>query len=194
MRRLVATLPPLLLLLGCVAAGTSEGSRFWALPKPENLGPKVRVFLPVELRTPRVVTFDASGAPVNRDLDRWATPLASALAGLISEELLIGLPVREAVVEFRELRVQAGGDVAIAASYRMTVWSLEGGPDVTLEGRTRGFIYQGNSGGDETETERIVGAYASAARMLAADMRKAFDRQDEDGVAKPEAAVTVPGK
>ena len=183
-----------LILAGCLVPGTSESSRLWDLRAPANAGPKVRVFLPVELRTPRVMAADPSGAPVNRDLDRWATPLASALAGLISEELLIGLPVREAVVDFRRLHVEADGDVAIEVSYHMTVRSFEGGPDVTLEGGMRGFIHAGTSGDVETEKERIVGAYESAARRVAADMRKAFDRQSNGEVAKPTEGVTVPGK
>ena len=181
------------LLAGCLSPGISETSRLWSLPPAATSGPRVRVFLPVELRTPKVVAADGSGSPVHRDLDRWATPLAEALAGLISEELLIGLTVREAVVDFRKLRVDASGDVAIEATYRMTVRSFEGGPDVTLDGSTGGFIHKGGSD-DETEKARILGAYESAARMVAADMRKAFDRQDEDKVAKPAPAVTVPGK
>lgn len=181
------------LLAGCLAPGTSDTSRLWSLPPAATAGPKVRVFLPAELRTPRVVAADASGAPVSRDLDRWATPLAEALAGLISEELLIGLPVREAVVDIRKLRVDANGDAAVEASYRMTVRSFEGGPDITLEGIGTFRIHKGADSG-ETEKRRILGAYESAARLIAEGMRKDYDRQSNGEVAKPSAGVTVPGK
>ena len=181
------------LLTGCLAPGTSETSRLWSLPPAASAGPKVRVFLPAELRTPKVVAGDASGAPVHRDLDRWATPLAEALAGLISEELLIGLPVREAVIDVRKLRVDARGDAAVEASYRMTVRSFEGGPDITLEGIRTFRIHKGADSG-ETEKQRILGAYESAARLIAEGMRKDYDRQSNGEVAKPSEGVTVPGK
>lgn len=179
------------LLAGCLAPGTSDASRAWNLPSAEQVGPKVRVFLPTELRTPRVVAGDAVGTPVARDLDRWSVPLHTGLEELISERLLIGLSIRDVVVEFRMLRVDAGGNCRVIADYRANTWSFVGGPDVEIKGIVIAEI-SGISG--ESERERIVQGYVDAARTVANRIREDYEQQGKGEVAKPPAPVSVPGK
>lgn len=184
---------PALLLAGCLAPGVSETSRVWELPRPEHAGPPVKVFLPSELRTPRVVATDASGARVDRDLDRWAEPLHAGMARLISGHLLLGLPIRAATVEFRTLRVSAAGHYELEAAYRITTWSFEGGPDLEMEGAVTCTL----DGGDKAPRkglEEAVWAYAYAAKTVADHIRSDYLRKANGEVAKPVPAVTVPGK
>lgn len=194
MRRLLATLP-VLLLLGCLAPGTSDAPRVWNLPDPEHRGAPVRVFLPLELRTPRVVAGDIAGAPVARDFDRWGRPLAGSLGGLISGHLLAGLPLREAVVEFRTLRVDASGRFRAAGSYRLTTFSLPDGPDREIEGTFDLFLLaRSGDSGPGSDRERIVDAYAGVAKAVADDMRGDVEREAQGEIANPAAPSTVPTK
>jgi hypothetical protein len=185
-----AALLACLALAGCLSVGGSDEPRLWELPRPEQPGPPVRVFLPLELRTPRVVAADASGAPVARDFDRWALPLHESMARLISEQLVIGLPVRRATVTFQTLRVNTKGDGELAATYRVTFWSFVGGPDIERDGRVDASL----GGGEGGRLEDAVAAYAWAARAVAKRIRSDYEQAAEAEVAKPTPAVTVPGK
>jgi hypothetical protein len=175
---------------GCLPVGDSDAPRLWELPRPEHEGPPVRVFLPVDLRTPRVVAADPSGAPVARDFDRWALPLHESMARIISEQLVIGLPVRRATVNFQTLRVNTKGDGELAATYRVILWSFVGGPDIERDGR----IVASLGGGEGEGLEDAVTAYAWAARTVAKRIRSDYEQAAEAEVAKPASAVTVPGK
>lgn len=180
-------------LAGCLSPGVSDTSRTWELPRSEHAGPPVKVFLPPELRTPRIVAADTSWNPVSRDFDRWGTPLGEAMARRISGHLLTGLPIRKATVEFRNLRVNAAGHYELEAAYRVTTRSFEGGPDLEMEGvvkRTLG----GDSGKGREGVEEAVLAYAEAARTVADQIRSDYLRKANGEVAKPVPAVTVPGK
>ncbi len=175
---------------GCLPVGDSDAPRLWELPRPEHEGPPVRVFLPVDLRTPRVVAADPSGAPVARDFDRWGMPLHEAMARIVSEQLAIGLPVRRASVTFQTLRVNTKGDGELAATYRVVLWSFTGGPDIEREGRVNASL----GGGEGDGLEDAVTAYAWAARTVAKRIRSDYEQAAEAEVAKPAPAVTVPAK
>jgi hypothetical protein len=184
------TLLACLALAGCLPVGDSDPPRLWELPRPEHEGPPVKVFLPVELRTPRVVAADPSGALVMRDFDRWGMPLHDAMARILSEQLVIGLPVRRASVNFQTLRVNTKGDCELAATYKVTFWSFAGGPDIAREGRVNASL----GGGEGEGLEDAVAAYAWAAKTVAKRIRSDYEQEAEAEVAKPAPTVTVPSK
>lgn len=178
-----------LALAGCLAPGDSELTRTWSLPVPAGTGPKVQVFLPAELRTPRLVAGDAEGRPVPRDLDRWEKPLSQAMARTISAGLL-DAGLSRVIVELEELKVDAAG--RFRAVYRATL-TLSGPPGVPdlewkVGGGSAGITSEGEEGVD-----RAVRAYAAAAQTLAADILVAL-RVAKGEIANPDAAVTVPGQ
>ncbi len=182
---------PALLLAGCLAPGVSETSRAWQLPRSEHAGPPVKVFLPSELRTPRVVAADTSGARVERDLDRWESPLPAALGDLISAALPDDAGIRSVVVEFRSLRVDARGGLSLSADYRLTLRRGAEGSEFPLSGTLSHAVAE-QAG--EGERERILAAYADAARAVGTHLADILANEANGEVAKPAPAVTVPGK
>ncbi len=184
-------LPFLLLagLAGCLNPGASEPARLWSLPPTAEGDAVVRVFLPSELRTPRVIVADDEGRPVHRDLDRWETSLADGLARHMADSLR-GSGLRQATVEVEELRVDETGRHAVRFRARASLAREDGAPDLELAvaGSTQGATEAGDEG-----LARAMRAYAAAARAMAGEIRAAIE-EAKGGVAKPAPAVTVPGK
>lgn len=185
-------LPGLLVLAalaGCLNPGASEPARLWSLPPASPGDATVRVFLPAELRTPRVVVGDKKGLPVHRDLDRWEAPLADGLARHMAS-VLRGAGLRQVVVEIGELRVDETGRYAGRFRASVLLERGDGVPDleIAVEGATQGSSETGERG-----LPRAMEAYASAAAAMGGDIRAAVDEAKGE-VAKPAPAVTVPGK
>ena len=179
-----------LLLAGCLAPGRSEASRIWELPRPEGTGPSVKVFLPAELRTPRVVADDTQGPHVIRDFDRWGTPLHEALARLISGHLRIEPSVRSAVVEFRVLRVDTSASMEIAADYQVAIRTSSGEPDLVRQGK----IALNQKGDKDAGLETAVATYAAVAQAVTDAIRSELAEAANGEVAKPAAPVSVPAR
>jgi hypothetical protein len=178
-------------LAGCLSPGVSDASRVWELPKPGPAGPPVKVFLPSELRTPRVIATGDTGAWVARDLDRWASPLPSALGRLIAAELPADAGIRSALVEFRTLRVDARGGLSLVADYRLDLRRGADSSAFTLSGNLTHDVAE-HAG--EGERRRILAAYAGAARAVGTHLAGSLRGETNGEVAKPAPGVTVPGK
>lgn len=176
-------------LTGCLVPGSSETSHLWSLPETSQGDANVRVFLPAELRTPRVVAADAGGAALPRDLDRWETPLSSGLARHLAAGLR-GLGLREAIVRVEALRVDTAGGFHGSFRAQLRLDRPPGTPDLELA--TAGS-FTGETDVGERGLGRAVGAYAAAAAAMSAEIGAAI-REAKGEVAKPVPAVTVPGK
>lgn len=176
----------LLSLAGCLPVGESERPSEWSLDMP-SASPAfpVRVFLPSELRRPSVVTQEPGDAPLVHPLDRWSTPLAAQLARVVGAEL-VGLPLRSVTVSFR--RLEAGREGARRAEASVDVQFAAAGAALVLEERQSGATeMEHNSLGNAVE------AYQAAGRALGRAIRARVEAE-LGVVAKPDGAVTVPGK
>jgi len=187
------TRPALLALIaclaGCLVPGSSDTPRLWSMPEAPAGDAPVRVFLPAELRTPRVVAGDADGLARARDLDRWEVPLASGLARQLAADLR-GLGLRETIVRVEELRVDTAGNHRGRFRAQLRLARPAGTPDLELAvaGSVSGSTEHGEAGID-----RAIRAYAAAATAMAGEIAAAV-RESKGEVAKPVPAVTVPGK
>lgn len=178
-----------LALAGCLSPGDSEPSHTWEIDdKPTTASPvRVKVALPSVLRRPTLVTYDGT-VPVHHDLDRWATPLDDALARQIASDLS-ELRLSEVIVDVQRLEVTNQGKVILLFAARMTP---SDGTGIQLRAQSE-LIELTVEFGEQVDLRANVHAYSKVHGAISARIRE-YLADEQGGVAKPPATVTVPGK
>ena len=184
-----------LLLAGCLSPGDSAESRLWDFPASERAATaRIKVQLPAALRRPTVVTVD-HGQTRLHDLDRWSAPLAESLAQAIGARLA-NQPIHEAVIDIQRLDVSADGDAQLLFTARVTLLSSQGdrGPEITVASKLQHLANAHTETAAKPSLDTAMAAYRNRVPAEIAVRIAAEIANDQGGVAKPPAAVTVPGK
>lgn len=182
-----------LALAGCLSPGASEPASTWEFTAPaEASDVRVRVILPASLRRPTLVTRDGDRM-VNHDMDRWGTPLSASIAREVAEDLA-ALPVQDVVVDVQRLDVTADGKVTLLFTAQMTLEHGPNGGGTPL--RVRSELIEHSIRLADAAPHPLSAAFAgygTASRLISEPIRRAV-AQEQGGVAKPPASVTVPGQ
>ena len=181
-----------LALAGCLSPGESEGSSTWGLHAPTQPSPvRVKVVLPSVLRRPTMVTYD--GVAMNHDLDRWAEPLDETLARQVADDLA-KLPLSQVVIDVHRLEVTTRGQVTLLFTAQVTLAQAPDAAPLPVRSELIDFTVQHEEQGElRPDLVRAFCAYGFVHNRISDVIRKAL-AEEQGGVAKPPATVTVPGK